>query len=277
MQNQNTEHKFSLDASLERCRRLRRRILGISQGVQALHVAGAFSCIEILDAIYFHLMRFGKQVEISDSFIMSKGHGAIAQYVILEELGILSEEDLNSYGSPDGVLGDHPYLGLPGIDASSGSLGHGLPTALGMALSDQVFQLERLIYVVMSDGEMQEGSVWEAMMVAPSFNLTNIVAVVDLNDRQSFAKTSEIHPNFYPLISKGESFGWEVIEVDGHNVHSICNGIMSRSGNAPQLVVAKTIKGKGVSYMEDVPIWHYRSPSRHEYQMALKELKDPST
>lgn len=265
---------FDVAASRRRCLKFRRRILEMSQSVSALHIGGSFSCLEILDTIYFGLMRRGERVEHPDTFLLSKGHGALAQYVILEELGILSREDLDNYSKPGGRLGTHPDYGTPGIEASTGSLGHGLAMTLGMALADKVMGIDRMIYVVMSDGEMQEGSVWEAMMSAPSFGLTNIVAFADINNRESFAKISERHPNFFPIKDKVEAFGWEAVEVDGHDTQAIFEAATSRTGKAPMMVIARTIKGKGVSYMEDVPIWHYRSPSPEEYQLALRELEE---
>lgn len=170
------------DVSRHRCVRMRKRILEMSQSVSALHIGGSFSCLEIVDAVYFDLMRDGKDGEEPDTFILSKGHGSLAQYAVLEELGVMTREDLDGYCKPGGRLGTHPDYGLPGIEASTGSLGHGLPMALGMALADRAMGIRRTVYVVMSDGELQEGSVWESMMLAPSFGLTDIVALVDLNN-----------------------------------------------------------------------------------------------
>jgi transketolase len=227
-----------------------------------------------VDAIYFGLMRNEKEVAYPDTFILSKGHGAMAQYAVLEELGVLSREDLNESGKPGGKLGMHPDYGLPGIEASTGSLGHGLPIAVGMALADKVLGTERVVYIVMSDGELQEGSVWEALLLAPTLNLTNLVAFVDLNDFQSLGQISSIHPNFHPVRDKVQAFGWEAIEVDGHDQEAICRAVTFRKGVAPMMVIARTTKGKGVSYMENVPIWHYRSPSPEEYRLALQELSE---
>jgi len=167
---------FDAAESRQRCTRMRRRILEVSQKVSAVHIAPAFSCLEIVDTVYFGLMRRSDEFPNPDTFILSKGHGAMAQYAVLEELGILRREDLDECGKPGGKLGMHPDYGLPGIEASTGSLGHGLPLAMGMALADKVLGPERVVYVVTSDGELQEGSNWEALMLAPSLGLTNIVA-----------------------------------------------------------------------------------------------------
>jgi transketolase len=264
----------SLDvvAAKRRCLKFRRRILEISQTVSALHVAGAFSCLEIVDCIYFGLMRRDEKGSLTDTFLLSKGHGSLAQYVVLEELGILPREELDNFCKPGFILGTHPDFGIPGIEAATGSLGHGLPITVGMALADKIQGVDRIIYVVLSDGELQEGSVWEAMMIAPTLGLTNLVAVVDLNDFQSLGRTSEIHPNFYPVLDKVTAFGWETVEINGHDQQAIFDVISSRKRLAPMMVIARTIKGKGVSYMENVPIWHYRSPSPEEYRQALAEL-----
>lgn len=263
---------FDVAAAKERCTRFRKRVLEISQKVPALHVGGAFSCLEMVDVIYFSLLRRDASNGGPDTFLLSKGHGAWAQYVALEELGILSKEDLETYCTMEGRLGAHPDYGLPGIEASTGSLGHGLGMGLGMALADKVDRVDRVVYVVMSDGELQEGSVWESMLLAPSLGLKNLVACVDVNNLQSFAHTSEMYSNFFPVVDKTRAFGWETVEVNGHDSLAVYEALSSRSGDRPFMLVGRTVKGKGVSYMEDVPIWHYRSPSPEEYQQALAEL-----
>lgn len=268
--------KFDAPASRRRCQQFRRRMLDISQTVTALHLAGAFSCIEIVDCAYYGLMRRDTGGNSIDTFLLSKGHGSLAQYVVLEDLGILPREQLDNFCRPGYILGTHPDFGIPGIEAATGSLGHGLPLTVGMALADKVRRIDRIAYVVLSDGELQEGSTWEAMMIAPTLGLNNIVAIVDLNDFQSLGRTSEIHPNFYPIVEKVQAFGWEAVEVDGHDPQAIFDAVSARAGNAPMMVLARTTKGKGVSYMENVPIWHYRSPSPEEYQQALAELSEDS-
>lgn len=262
------------NAAKNRCIKYRKRILQLSQKIGALHIAPAFSCLEVVDAIYCKIMRQNslKPVKFLDNFILSKGHGAMAQYVILEHLGILLESDLNDLCQPFGKLGGHPDYGIPGIEASTGSLGHGLPIAIGMALADKVFNTDRTVYVVMSDGEMQEGSVWEAMLIAPNFGLSNLVVFVDSNDFQVLDRISKINPNFYPIKEKVQSFGWETIEVDGHNSQLIYEEFMKREAKRPLMVIASTTKGHGVSFMENNPIWNFRSPSKDEYESALKEL-----
>jgi transketolase len=267
-------NSFDSVAARERCRAYRKRILDISQQVSALHVAPAFSCVEITDLLYNNLMRCEHDGQYRDVFLMSKGHGCMVQYVILEEQGVLSREDLDLYCKPNGRLGAHPDYETPGIAASTGSLGHGLGMATGQAYAEKLKGTDTLIYCVLSDGEFQEGSTWEAMMMAANLRLDNLVAFMDYNDFGGLERMSEGHPAFYPLVPKAQAFDWESIEVDGHDEEAMLNAVLRRRGGRPLLVVCRTIKGKGVSYMENVPIWHYRSPNKEEYQQGLKELAE---
>jgi len=264
---------FDARLAQERCRRYRRRILDMSQRVAALHIGSAYSCTEIVDCMFNVLMRRNADGSSPDTFLMSKGHGCMIQYVILEEHGILSRADLDAYCTPEGRLGVHPDYGNPGITAATGSLGHGLSMSCGMALAERARNEPGTIYAVLSDGEVQEGSTWEAVLMASSLGLENIVAAIDNNNFQSLGRTSDTHPSFYPLGDKFRAFGWEVAEVNGHDSAAIFEAIAARQGGKPFMLVAKTVKGKGVSYMENVPIWHYRSPSREEYVQAIGELE----
>jgi transketolase len=266
-------NSFDVALARGRCRRYRRRILDISQQVSALHIGSAYSCTEIVDVIYNALMREGASGGSPDTFLMSKGHGCMIQYVILEEKGVLSRADLDAYCTPGGRLGAHPDYGNPGIVAATGSLGHGLSMICGMASAEKGRRTGGVIYTVLSDGEVQEGSTWEATLMASSLRLDNIVAVVDNNDFQSLGRTSETHPSFYPLVDKFRAFGWETVEVPGHDSRAIFEAVTARQGGRPFMLVARTTKGKGVSYMENVPIWHYRSPNKDEYRRALAELE----
>jgi len=257
-----------------RCKRYRRRILDLSQNVSALHIGGAFSCTELVDAIYNELMRQGVADGRSpDTFLLSKGHGCMIQYVILEDLGIMPEGELEKYCTPEGRLGVHPDYGNPGIVASTGSLGHGMAMVVGMALAERGRRSDGIIYTVLSDGELQEGSTWEAVLMASSLKLRNIVAFVDNNDFQSLGRTSETHPSLYPIADKFRAFGWDAVDVDGHDTAAIVAAVGQRLGDRPFMVVARTTKGKGVSYMENVPMWHYRAPNADEYKRAIAELE----
>ena len=268
--------QFEATAARRRCRQFRRRILDISQNVTALHVAPAFSCLETVDLIYHGLMRWDNG-QSPDTFIMSKGHGCMAQYVILESLGILGADDLAKYCTTNGRLGAHPDYGVPGIAASTGSLGHGLAMAVGMAYAEKIRSSDGMVYAVLSDGEVQEGSTWEAFMMGATLGVTNLVAFIDNNDFQSLGRTSDTHPSFYPLVDKFVAFGWEAIELNGHDADGLFKAVMSREGTKPMVVVCKTVKGRGVSYMENVPIWHYRAPNKEEYQKAIAELSEVSS
>jgi transketolase len=273
-------NSFDLAQARSRCLRHRHRILDMSQHVSALHVAPAFSCLEMTDAVYHGMLRRApgaKDGEFMDSFLMSKGHGSLSQYVILADLGILTEVDLREYCTKEGRLGAHPDYGTPGIEASTGSLGHGMGIAAGMAYADKVMETDRRTHVLVSDGEMQEGSTWEAMMMIANLGLGNLVALLDLNDFQGLGRTSQSHPAFYPILDKIRAFGWEAVEVNGHDAGAVVDAVDARNGRQPFFVVGRTVKGRGVSYMENAPIWHYRSPNKDEYAKAVAELAEVSS
>lgn len=279
MQMENTSktnsEQFDSAASRQRCMQYRRRILDISQKVSALHAAPAFSCIEMVDVIYHDLMRRkpdGKS--FSDVFLMSKGHGCMSQYVLLEDLGILPVAELDRYCTSEGILGAHPDRGNPGIEASTGSLGHGMGIAVGIAYAEKLKQTDCNVFALLSDGELQEGSSWEGAMMAANSNLNNLMVFVDLNDFGGMHRMSEHHKAFYPLKEKFEAFGWECLSTNGHSAESIYRATKSRTGNKPFALLCNTIKGRGVSYMENVPIWHYRSPNKDEYAQAIRELAE---
>src|SRR5438105_7822488 len=270
-------HPFDVASARRRCLAYRRRILEISQQVSALHVAPAFSCLEMVDVIYHGLMRRDPargNPGLADNFLMSKGHGCLSQYVILEDLGVLTKSDLDQYCTPAGQLGCHPDYGVPGIEASTGSLGHGLGMATGMAYADRIKGEDRCLYVVLSDGELQEGSTWEALQMAANLKVDNLVAFVDLNDMASLSRMSETHPAFYPVLDKLRAFGWETVEVNGHDAGAIHDAVARRQGGRPFMLLGRTVKGRGVSFMESVPIWHYRSPNKEEYAKAIAELTE---
>jgi len=272
-----TSNKFDITAARQRCLRYRRRILDISQAVTALHAAPAFSCIEMTDLIYYGLMDKGIEGDKSrDVFLMSKGHGCMTQYVILEELGILESLELDRYCTPAGILGAHPDRGNPGIEASTGSLGHGMGLAVGMAYAEKLKKTDSQVFAVLSDGELQEGSSWEGAMMAANLQLENLFVFVDLNDFGGMHRMSEYHKAFYPLREKFESFGWEYASANGHNALAMHEAVVSRKGGKPFVLLCNTVKGKGVSYMEHVPIWHYRSPNKQEYLQALQEISEVS-
>lgn len=279
----------------ERCRRYRRRILELSQKVTAMHIAPAFSCLEIVDMIYNDLL----SGDPGASFIMSKGHGVMAQYVVLEALGILPTEALEAYCKPNGILGAHPDRGTPGIIASTGSLGHGLGMAVGLALAKRLDAVggvrpvpppdgrvdgfptlevppePSFVYCLISDGELQEGSTWEAMMMAANLKLDNLLVFVDNNDWGGLERMSEGFPSFYPLEEKARAFSWWADTCAGHNEDDLAHFATRTQPDCPNMLICETVKGKGVSFMENQGIWHYRSPNPEEYARALKELDAP--
>jgi len=260
-----------ISASEARCRQYRRRILETSRLLPALHVAPAFSCLEIVDTAYFALMNAS-----TDTFILSKGHGAMAQYVVLEELGIMTRAQVDSVCQSGSKFGGHPDRGNPGVIASTGSLGHGLPIAVGLARADHESGATGTVFVVMSDGEFMEGSVWESLLLAPSLGVHNLVILVDHNKSISRGRIPVAHPNMLPLANKIEAFGWNVQEAEGHSIAAISTAAGHKTVDSPLAIVCHTTKGRGVSYMENEPIWAYRSPNDDEYARAMSELAEPA-
>lgn len=255
----------------DRCKRYRRRILEISQQVSAAHVAPAFSCVEIVDALYNDVMR------PDDIFIMSKGHGYLSQLVVLEDLGKVSRDEMDLYCKPGGRLGGHPdYAPDLGVHASTGSLGHGLGIAAGQAYADKLKGSGARVYCLLSDGELQEGSTWEAVQVAVNLGLDNLIALVDANGWGGMQRIPEDFPALRDLGRKFLAFEWHACEAnDGHSHSVLLESLrmMDEEVGAPKCVVCRTVKGRGVSFIEQgQPLWHYKSPSEAEYERALEEL-----
>ena len=240
----------------------RKKILEISQNVGALHIGGSFSSTEILNSI------FNKFKKKNDKFILSKGHCAILQYVILNERKILPDKILNSYCQKNSKLGVHPDRGNPGIIASTGSLGHGLGLASGLAIGSK-----NDIYVVVSDGELMEGTSWEYILTISSLKLNNIILFVDFNGLQSSTWNKDTHPTLTPIEKKFKAFGWSVRTCEGHNFSSIIDNFKKRKKNMPNVFICKTIKGFPIPFMQNVPLWHYRSPNKKEYEFSKLFLK----
>ncbi len=257
------ENSTILKKSKLRCLNFRKRLLEISQKVSALHIGGGFSCTELMDIILNH---FQKK---KDRFILSKGHSGIMLYVMLEHKKILKKKDLNNYCTKEGLLGVHPEINYPGVVASTGSLGHGIGIAAGMSLSKKFNN----IYVLISDGELMEGSTWENLLLISSLKLNNIIVIVDNNDLQSATRATDTHPTMYPIDEKFKSFGWNVKKCKGHDIKDIYNKIRKRKKGKPFALIARTVKGYPVSFIKNKPIWHYRSPNSQEYVKSIKELE----
>ena len=252
----------------QRCLKYRLRILELSQKVSALHLGGSFSSTEILDVLFNIVMNKSEK----NNFILSKGHSSILQYVILEDLKVLKKKDVENYCQKKGFLGVHPDRETPGINASTGSLGHGLGMACGIALA--VKKKNQRVFCVISDGELQEGSTWEAFIAATSINIKNLIVIIDNNNLQSLEQTSNSHPYLYPIEEKFKCLGWQSIKCNGHDSLAILRAIKNKKKNKPLVIVAKTIKGYPISFMSNNPIWHYRSPNQKELNIALKELNE---
>jgi transketolase len=248
----------------KRCYFYRQKILEISQKVEALHIGGSFSSTEILDWI------LNEKISEKKKFILSKGHIGIMLYTILFFQKRLTKNQLDNYCKKNGILGVHPEITMPGVEASTGSLGHGLGLAAGISLSKKFKE----IYVLISDGELMEGSVWEYVLTISSLKLNNIILIVDNNDLQSATRASDTHKTLYPIESKFKSFHWDCYTCKGHDVIDIEKKLSLKKHNKPLAIVAKTIKGFPISFMQNVPKWHYRSPDQKELQTALNELKN---
>lgn len=253
----------------------RKKILKVINRVGKGHVGGAFSCIDILSVLYYSGILNITPENIDDPnrnrFLLSKGHACIAQYVILNDLGFFDERELFKMNQ-GGILGEHPDTNIPGIEFISGSLGHGLSVALGFALAAKMNKQNYLTYVVLGDGECGEGSVWEAISIAPHLKLSNLVAIVDRNRLCIHGDTEQIHP-LDPLDKRLESFGWNVIEIDGHNFEDLYASLNNLHPSKPTAIIANTIKGKGVSFMENKNTWHHGGISDEILDKALREIQ----
>lgn len=268
------DHVESLDRLRERAKAIRRHVVTMTAQTGG-HVGGALSCADILTVLFFRVLRTPPAVapEDADEFILSAGHKAAAYYATLAERGVLPLEELKRYQLPGGILGGHPSKKIPGVPVSTGSLGHGLPVGAGLAYAARFDGRKRRIFVLMGDGETQEGSVWEAAMACSHLRLDNLVAVIDRNGLQIQGRTEDII-GLEPVARRWEAFGWAVRHVDGHDLAELaaCLGSVPFEPGKPSLVLAKTVKGKGVSFMEGDFRWHYGKPSEDQLARALQEL-----
>ena len=259
-------------------RTVRGDLVKLSNSARTPHLGSSLSCVDILVVLYWNVLNLTPEkpdVIDRDRFILSKGHAATTLYAVLNRRGYISDDVLKSYAVPGGVLPEHPiYKSAPGIEATSGSLGHGLSLGLGMVLSAKINSLSYRVYILLSDGECNEGSVWEAALMAPAQGLDNLVAIVDFNRWQATGRSEEI-TSLKQLAEKFESFGWSSYEINGHQtdeISNILNKVPDGSGK-PVAVIAHTVKGKGVSFMEDDNNWHYRIPNNEEVLNAMRELE----
>ena len=252
---------------------LRIKIAGMVKTSGEGHIPSSFSIVDILDHLYKKVLKVRPENPNwsgRDYFILSKGHGCGALYVVLHKYGFISDQDILDYSTSKGILGGHPdSTTVPGVEASTGSLGHGFPTAVGIALGLKIKQKHNKVYVLLGDGECQEGTIWEAANIASNRKLNNLCAIVDWN-----GSAAQLMP-IDDLPGKWKAFGWEVYEIDGHSrpdFEFVFKEILNSSSEKPKAVIAKTIKGKGVSITEGHGPWHHKVPSDEEMNIILKEL-----
>ena len=238
------------------------------------HIGGAFSCIDIMTVLYcggfMNITKDNYQDEDRERFLLSKGHAAIAQYVILQSLGLFEETELMSMNN-GGILGEHPDHNIPGVEYDTGSLGHGLSVAAGFAYAAKLDKKDYKSYVILGDGECYEGTIWEAALLASHLELNNLVAIVDRNGLCIHGNTEDIN-RLNPFADKWRAFGWNVIEIDGHDFQQIIDAFSNLDSKKPTAVIANTVKGKGVSFMENKPSWHHGGIDNESYKIACEEL-----
>lgn len=262
----------------EKAKELRRTILQTLHDSNGSFSGGSLSSIDLLTVLFHGFMRLDPvqpKVQDRDMFILSKGHCSSALYAVLTSVGMMPAEVLNTYGRDGSVLGVHPKKdSYPGIEMSSGSLGHGLALASGSALAAKILHNDARVYVLMGDGECNEGSVWENAAFASRQKLNNLIVMVDRNGLQGCGRDQEIL-NYGDIAEKFRAFGFQVVDIDGHDYHQIETALRfaAAAKEKPTAIVAHTVKGKGVSFMEDRLEWHYKSPNDEQLSQAMEELK----
>lgn len=262
----------------EYARRIRRLALGMVAAANASHIGGALSMADILAVLYADIARTRPQEPHwpdRDRIILSKGHCCTAMYAALAVRGFFSVEELGNYGKDGSRLMAHVSHVVPGVELSTGSLGHGLPVGVGRALAAKRRNLAYRVYVILSDGELDEGSNWESILFAPQHGLDNLVVIVDYNKIQSLGRVDEVI-QLEPLAAKLQACRWSVREIDGHDHSALRSALVQVpwEPNKPSCLIAHTVKGKGVDFMEDSLEWHYRSPRNAQYEEAVRQLED---
>lgn len=252
---------------------LRKRIAEMVYVGKDGHMPSAFSIVDLLEVLYRDCLKVdprNPEWPERDYFILSKGHGCVALYTVLEKHGFITRQDTERFCRPNGILGEHPdCTKVPGVEASTGSLGHGLPFAVGIALGLRIRQMPNKLYVLVGDGECNEGTVWESALVAAKLQLGNLCCIVDNN-----GSAAQILP-VDPLKAKWEAFGWEAYEIDGHSEREIARALDQLAFDLvgrPKVIVANTVKGKGVPLLEGHGIWHHRIPNAEEFAAIMEAL-----
>ncbi len=251
--------------------KLKRQILTATTVTKEGHIPSAFSILDIVWTLYDRVLRHDPKNPKSDDrdrFILSKGHGSLAAYTVLAERGFFPAEELDQYCTFKSRLGGHPdHNKVPGIEASTGSLGHGLPFGVGVAMALRIRKVDRRVFVIVGDAECNEGSIWEAVLLAAHHKLANLTCIVDYNHSTDRAL------NMGNITAKFEAFGWAGCTIDGHDADAIEKALRAQDPARPTVIVAETVKGKGVKQMEGNPAWHHRSPSKEELAAMLRELE----
>jgi transketolase len=246
-------------------KKIRKEIIKLSYSSKTSHLGSSLSCVDIILVLYKFF------IKKKNTFILSKGHACLAYYCILKKFNFISSKTLNSYGKNNSILMGHSSHKVPGIEFSTGSLGHGLPYATGRALAEKINKTNNNIYVLISDGELNEGTTWESLMFASYHKLNNLFVIVDYNKIQSLDFTKNIL-KLEPLNAKFKSFNCETKIINGHNLNEIYKSLFKKNKNKPNVIIANTVKGKGVSFMENKIIWHYKNPSAIDVSLAIREL-----
>lgn len=253
---------------------LRINIIEMSHKARSAHLGSCLSCVDILTVLYFKILEIDPAnpgMQKRDIFILSKGHAAMALYSVLAARGYFDPEMLKSYNQNGGILAEHPPAsGLAGVEAATGSLGHGLPMSTGQALAIKLNSGTQRVFCLLSDGETNEGSVWEAALFASAHKLDNLICFIDHNKWQATGRSDEVL-NVTAHAEKWLAFGWNVQCIDGHDHQQIISAAHNASAK-PKMIIADTVKGRGVSFMEDDNNWHYRVPNAEELHQAKKEL-----
>jgi len=254
---------------------IRKNSLRMVHRAKASHIGSALSIADILAVLYSKVININPKdptYYLRDRFILSKGHACVAVYSTLAQVGLIDMRDLESYGENFSWLMNHISHKVPGVEFSTGSLGHGLPFAVGKSLAAKVQSQPWRVFVILSDGEMDEGSNWEALMFASHHKLTNLTIIIDYNKLQSLSSVENTLA-LEPLAEKLKAFGCSVVDIDGHDHNQIFTALVTRNSTKPVVIIANTIKGKGVSFMENAVVWHYKNPDDIQLENALLELE----
>lgn len=272
-----TRKPLDINSLKQKAYQFRREILEILNAAGSGHPGGSLSSVEIFISLYFYKLKHdpkNPQWEGRDYVIVSKGHCTPVVYVALTNAGYFPKEELKTYRKFGSRLQGHVHYKVPGVEFNTGSLGHGLSVANGIALGAKMLKKSNKAYCILGDGEIQEGSIWEAAMTAAHYKLNNVCAIIDYNKVQENGPTNEIK-NLEPLGAKWKSFGWHTIEVDGHDVAALTEALDESDSvrEKPTVIIAHTIKGKGVPFMEGQAGWHGKAPNAEQLAKALAELK----